>query len=260
MTALAILLTTLTSLFSLVGVAPDLLLEREIRQQLEAVEALAIRIDATPNYKLLEGQLDRFRLAGRGLYLLPEVRIDTLDIETDPVDLDMTALRQGQIEFDQPFQAAFNLVLTQADIDRALRSPLVIEQLEVMSINLLGGTLGQVEQARLLDPEVRLLEGDRLQFAATLLNPRTQESLAIELTTGLTVVQGTQLQLVEPRLTANGIEFPFALIEGALTGLGQQHSLTTLEAQGITARILRLHITEEQLVLTSFVHIASQSD
>ncbi|NEQ98543.1 MAG: DUF2993 domain-containing protein, partial [Cyanothece sp. SIO2G6] len=55
-----------------------------------------------------------------------------------------------------------------------------------------------------------------------------------------------------------GVEFPFALIESTLTGLSQQYSLTTLEPQGITARILRLQITDEQLTLTSFVRIAPQ--
>ncbi|NER00426.1 MAG: DUF2993 domain-containing protein, partial [Cyanothece sp. SIO2G6] len=246
MNALAILLTTLTSLFSLVGLAPEELLEQEIRQQLEDVETLAIRVDATPNHKLLQGKLDRFRLAGRGLYPLPAVRIDTLDIETDPVDLDMTALRQGRIAFDHPFQAAFNLMLTQADIDRALRSPLILDQLETISISLLGNTVGQMGEASLIDPKIRLLEGDRLQFAAVLRNDNTQEQLTIKLTTGLTVVQGTQLQLIEPCLTANGVEFPFALIESTLTGLSQQYSLTTLEPQGITARILRLQITDER--------------
>ncbi|MEB3229496.1 MAG: DUF2993 domain-containing protein [Leptolyngbyaceae bacterium] len=255
MNALTILLTSLTSLFSLVGLAPEVLLEREIRGQLHQVEFLAIRVDATPSYQLLAGQLDQFRLAGRGLYPLAEVRIDTLDIETDPVDLDMSALRQGRIEFDQPFQAAFNLVLTQADIDRALRSPLILAQLETISINLLGGTVGQIEQARLIEPVVRFLGGDRLQFAAILLNTTTQERLTVELTTGLAIAQGTHIQLIDPQLTANGIEFPLDLIGGNLDGLSQQYNLTTLEPQGITARILRLQITDEQLILTSFVRI-----
>lgn len=259
MNALTILLTALTSVFSLVGVAPEVLLERELRDQLEQAETLVVRVDVAPNYKLLQGQLDRLRLAGRGLYPLSDVRIDTLDIETDPVDLNIEALRQGKIVFDQPFQAAFNVVITQEDINQALRSPFIVDQLENISINLLGSSVGQLEQATLVEPEITLLGSDRIRFATTLLQSASQEQLVVELTTGVMIDQGTQLRLVEPELTANGVEFPLELVEPVIEGLSQQYSLDSVEPQGITARILRLQMTNEELILTSFIRIEAQS-
>ncbi|NET48698.1 MAG: DUF2993 domain-containing protein, partial [Merismopedia sp. SIO2A8] len=222
MNSVTILLTTLMGLFSIAGAVPDQVIEQSIRDQLADAETLVVRADATPNTQLLQGKLDQLRIAGRGLYPYSGVRIDTLDIETDAIDLDVDALRNGQIAFEQPLQAAMNLVLTQNDINQALRSPLVVNQLEALSVNLLGTTVGQLNQASLENPQITLLEDNRIQVSATLVQDNTQERLVVSLTTGLAIQSGTQLQLIDPQLITNDVEFPPSLMNQFAESFSQE--------------------------------------
>ena len=256
MNSLTILLTTLTGLFSAVGLVPERVIEQNIRSQLNDAETLLVRADTRTDLQLLQGEIEQLRIAGRGIYPFADVRIDTVDIETDTIDINIGDLRRGQITLDQPLQGGINVVLTQSDINQALRSPLVIEQLESMSLNLLGSSVGQLDQSTLIQPQIRLLADNRLQITAALIQNETQEALELNLTTGVEVRKGTQIHLIEPKLLANNVEFPNTLVEPFLAGLSEQYTLKVLEDQGITARILQLQITDDHLRLATFVHVA----
>ena len=260
MNALTVLLTSLMGLFSAVGAVPDEAIETGIRDQVNQVETLAVRTDMATNHQLLRGEIDRLRIAARGLYPLADVRIDTLDVETDVIDVNVDELRKGDLVWDQPLQAAVNFVVTQADVEQALRSPLVIEQLEAMNVELFGGIVGGMTQATLSDPQIRFLGNDRILLGATLTQDETGEQLEVEFITGMAIAQGTQLQFVEPALTTNGVAFPPELIAQLLDGFSQQYTLKMLEAQGITARLLALEITEDAVQVASFVRLESVDD
>lgn len=259
MNALTVLLTSLMGLFSLTGAVPDAVIDVSIRDQVERVDTLAVRTDVVTNHQLLRGEIHRLRIAARGLYPLEDVRIDRFDVETDVVDVNVSELQNGALVWDKPLQAAVHLVLTQADIDQALRSPLVIKQLEDMNIQLLGGVVGGMNEATLTDPQILLLGGDRIKVGATLTQQQTGEALKVELTTGVAIAQGTQLTFIEPELRANGVEVPSFLVSQYLDGFSQDYTLKVLETQGITARLLALEITDESFQVASFVRLESPS-
>ena len=260
MNALTVLLTSLMGLFSMAGAVPDQVIESGIRDQVEHVETLAVRTDVATNHQLLHGELQQIRIAARGLYPMADVRIDTLDVETDAIDIKVDELRNGDWVWEQPFQAAVHLVLTQEDMDRALRSPLVVQQLEHMNIELFGGLVGGMNEATLTAPTIRFLDDDRLQFGATLTQAGTGEQLEVEFTTGLAIAQGTQLQFIDPELRANGVAFPADLMSQFINGFSQAYTLKALESQGITARLLALDITAESMSVASFVRLESADD
>ena len=257
MNALTVLLTSLMGLFSVVGTVPDQAIEAGIRGQVEQVETLAVRTDMATNHQLLRGEIDRLRIGARGLYPMADVRIEVLDVETDTIDIDVNALRDGKVVWDQPLQAAVNVVMTQADVERALRSPLVVDQLEAMNVELFGGIVGGMNQATLSDPQVRFLGNNRILVGATLGQDGGGEQLVVEFSTGMAIANGTQLQFVEPELMANGIAMPSGLIDQVLNGFSQQYTLKLLEEQGITARLLNLEITEDAVTMASFVRLES---
>lgn len=260
MNALTVLLTSLMGLFSVVGAVPDTVIETSIRNQVDQVETLAVRTDLATEHQLLRGKVDRLRIAARGLYPMADVRIDTLDLETDVIDVDMGELRQGDLVWEQPLQAAVHVVFTQEDIDRALRSPIVIDQLEDMAVGLFGGIVGGMSQASLTDVKIQFLGDERIQLGATLAQPQTGEELVVELTTQLNLLQGTQLQFIEPELMVNGDLFEPGLMSQVINGFSQAYTLNVLEQEGITARLLDLDITEDSMSLVSFVRLSSSDD
>ncbi|MEO0409255.1 MAG: DUF2993 domain-containing protein, partial [Cyanobacteria bacterium P01_A01_bin.135] len=91
------LLTALITVLSPVGSFTEGALEAAIQEQVHRAEVLAVRVDNRPSYRLLAGQVDQVRIAGRGVYLTPELRIALLDIETDAVDVDAGRLLNGEV-------------------------------------------------------------------------------------------------------------------------------------------------------------------
>ena len=257
MNALTAVLTSLMGLFSVVGAVPDAVIETGIRDQVEQVETLSVRTDLATHHQLLEGKIDRLRIAARGLYPIADLRIHLLDVETDTLDLNINELQDGEVVWDQPLQVAVHLVLTQEDVTQALRSPTLVGQLEDMNIELFGGIVGGMQEADLSDPYIQFLDDNRISLGATLTQAETGEQLVVQFTTGLAVVQGTQLQFLEPELMANGVAFPSQLTAQLINGFSQAYTLKTLEDQGITARLLTLDISKESLSIASFVRVDS---
>ncbi|MEM9216956.1 MAG: DUF2993 domain-containing protein [Cyanobacteria bacterium P01_F01_bin.150] len=257
MNALTVLLTSLMGLFSITGMVPDRVIEKSIRDQIDQVETLAVRTDLDTNHQLLQGEIQRLRIAARGIYPLAEMRIDTLDVETDGIDIDVAKLLAGDLVWDQPFQAAVNMVVIQEDIDQALRSPSVVKQLETINTNLLDGLVGGISNATLTEPVIQLLGNDRISLSGTLTENQTNERLVIEFSTGLAIADGTQLRFIEPELTANDVAVPSTLVSEFINGFTQAYTLKILENQGITARLLNLEITDESISVASFVRLES---
>ena len=109
------------------GVVVDTLAEAALRNQVAGAESLQVRIDNVPSYQLINGRIEHTRVAARGVESrqLPGLRIESIDIETDPVDVDLGRLQQGELVLDEPAQAALRLRLRDDDLNAFLQSPLV---------------------------------------------------------------------------------------------------------------------------------------
>lgn len=255
---LTILLSALLGIVSPVGFVVDRVAENAIRNQLADVEDLAVRIDNTPSYQLAQGRVDRVRIAGRGLYPTEDLRIAVLEIETDAIVLDAGRLRAGTPQLEAPLQAAVRLVLTEADINQTLQSEAVAQQLQGINLGALGGI--NAEPYDLVRPEINFLGNDRVQFQVTLQGQQSGEQNLITIESGLEIIAGRQLRLVDPSADINGSPLPTQLIDFFLLGINQQLDLGNLEASGITARVLKLEIVADELSLASFVQVTPDAN
>lgn len=250
-----IFLSGLLGLFSPVGFVVDRIAEDAIRNQLNDVETLAVRVDNAPNYQLVQGRVDRVRIAGRGIYPTAGIRIAALEVETDAIVVDPGTLQQGQLTLEQPLNAGVRLVLTQADINQALQSPQVNERLRDLSLNLLGSPAQQLERYDLVDPQIELLDNNRLRFQVILQSQQSAQQITITAESGVQIRSGRQLQLIEPTATIDGNPLPPQFINLLVGGASQRLDLANLEDVGITARILKWDIDQDQLNLAAFVQI-----
>lgn len=245
---LTIVLSALIGLVAPAGFVSDRLLENQIRQQFDSVEDLQVRVDNLPTYQLLQGRVDRVRIAGSGLSI-ESLRIATLEVETDPIAIDLS----GELELEAPLQAGVRIVLTQADIEQALRSPRIRTLLDDLNLGQFGGAGYQIRNPRLQ------LAGDRIRLRAVLQQEGGAERLAIDLEAGIRVVAGRRLQFDSPTATLNGEPIPDRIVAGFATGISQRFDLQNFEASGLTARILALNISAEQIELAAFVRVEPES-
>lgn len=244
--------------------ARDLLVE-----QLDAADTLEVRVQTQPNYTLLGGQIDRVLVAGRGLYVAPYPRIAAIDIQTDPIDLDIESLTRGPVTFGSPLRAAARVLITEADLNTSLQSPEILEQFQGLSADLpFGQTSDEPQVLDLVNPNVDFRAGDRLMLSAQLISrrvnsdtpPTADDILDITFAAGVAVERGQRLRLVNPEFELDEVPVPPELSDAFLGGLNEALDLSDLEEQGILARVLRFQITDDRLEVVGFIQVDSLAD
>ncbi len=255
MEVLVILLSGLITLISPVGGVSDRLVESAIRKQLADVEQLQVRIDNAPSYQLIQGKADRIRIAGRGVFPLEGVRIEALEVETDPVHLDARRLlRRGRTRLVQPLRTGVRIVIKQDDILKALQSSTVLDRLRRAGISILNdGDSRRAQPYELLNPQIELLDNQRLRLQVQVQEKGDPAILDIFVESGIEVVAGRQLRLIKPIIRLNGEAAPENLLKSIADGVFERSDLRQLEKSGIIARILQLKIANNQMELTAFV-------
>lgn len=253
---LTIFLSGLLTLLSPAGIVIDKTGENILRSQFKKVEFLQLRVDNPPSYQILQGKVEKVLLAGRGLFPLKDFRIAVLELETDPINVDIHSWQKKRPKLKQPLQAGVRVVLTQADINTALHSPEVIDRLRNFSNHILSPQESRkIQRLEFINPQINLLANNRLRLQITIREIGYPEELNITTESGLQVISGRQLQLIEPIILINNKPAPPRLVSAIATGINNRLDLPQLEANGITARILQFHINPTQLEIASFVRI-----
>ncbi|WP_218081515.1 LmeA family phospholipid-binding protein [Anthocerotibacter panamensis] len=237
------------------GVALDTVLRDLLLSQLQGAERLEVRVQSIPNYRIVQGDIDRVRIAGRGLVLRPGFRVALAELETDPIKLDLSNLKN----FNTPLRAALHLQLTEADLNTALNTPEILKALQNVRAELpsfLGG-VGQVETLNLTEPTLRVLDG-KLELSVLLaIVGKTQpgQEARITVRTGLTLESGTRLTFKDTRFLLDDVPVPPDLANILLGSINEIINLESLRDQGTTARILKLSLEPGQLELVGFAEI-----
>ena len=256
---ITIIVSSLFTLISPVGLVADQVAEGLIRDNLYQAELIDVRIDNTPNFRLVGGRVDRVRFAGRGISPIPELRIDVLDVETDPIDIDLPALQDGQFALDEPIQAAMHLVLKTEDINTLLRSPRVQELVDTLEFNLPGASERERNRYGLSNPQITFLGENRVRIAVDLEDRVQQEQVEALVETGIQVVDGHQLILVEPTIVIDGQAVPQQLITAFTEGIAADLTLKQFDALDIVARVLQFELQPEDLDLVVYVRVDPDS-
>jgi len=251
-----ILLSGLLAVLSPVNLVADKVTEGAIRSRFNKVEQLKVRIDNAPNYQLVQGKVERVRIAGRGVWLTPDIRVDALELETDPLNVDLQRLRAGsqgspRASLRQPIQAGVRLVLTESDLNKALASPNVAARLKIIGSRALGGS---PERYEFINPKIELLGSNRLRFQVEV-QEKDAQPLALIVESGLNIVSGRSLQLVEPVVSVNGKPLSSLLVAAFTRGISNGFNLRTLEERGITARFLQFKVDKGELDIAAFVRV-----
>ena len=281
MEILTIVLASLLSIGSSGGIVLDKIVQGKIRDRVLSVEEQAVRIDNQPNYRAARGELARVRIAGRGVRIEPGIRIAAIDLETDPLAVKLDKIKLSSIErlresLVTPATGAARLVFAEADLNQALQSAKIQQQLQKTLNRLIARKAGsnniryQISDIRLdLRPQNRL----RVDFRLSRPRPNRLSSaddsgtsrvrnasreLVISLELTLQVINGKKVRLLDPQGTVNNRPMSPRLLDGFATGISDRLNLNTLEADGILARILQLEINEDNLELVSFVRLETK--
>jgi hypothetical protein len=250
-----ILLSGLIALISPANFAGEAIVAQQLKHQFVAVEDLAVRIDNTPSYQIMQGKIDQVRIAGKGLFPLADCRIERLEVETDPI-----ALQGLKTKLAQPLQAGIKLVITEQDLNRALQSPKVIEQLKQFGEKAFGAqATAQIARYTIINPQVTFLGAQRLRIEVELKEQGYPDSLKLKIETDITLESGRSIQLTNTDITTNDQPLYPPLTRRLVAGLNQQLNLDRLEKFGLTARLLKLDFSQQQAEIAVFVQVRPEA-
>ncbi|MBF2000663.1 MAG: DUF2993 domain-containing protein [Synechococcales cyanobacterium M58_A2018_015] len=122
---------------NLTAQALDKLAEVAITSQLDTVEQVDVTIDTDPG-KLIAGKVDSVAIAGEGLVMKQELRVEAMAVTTGAVEINPLKAIFGEIELTHPTDAHVQILLTEADINRALQSDFLRNKMQNLSIEVQG--------------------------------------------------------------------------------------------------------------------------
>jgi LmeA-like phospholipid-binding len=111
--------------------------EAGIASQLDEVEDIDVDIRTNPG-KLVQGKVDSVTISGKGLVMKQDLRMETLEVNIDKVEINPLSAVFGNIELTRPSEAEAQIVLTEADINRAFSSDFIRQKLHGVTLNLDG--------------------------------------------------------------------------------------------------------------------------
>lgn len=268
MEVFTIILSSLIAIISPVGLIVDNTIASQLRQQVKSVEDLRVRIDNPPTYQILQGKAQRIRIATRGLKPTEEIRIEALEIESDPIYIDLDKINKAKTweeilgSFKQPIQAGIRLVITEKDLNETLRSPKVQETVQ----NILKKWSEEGENRpnyQLIDPEISFAGDNRLRVRFRLERIRSSGKKAppsdVDIQVTLKSEDGKSIKLIDLTGTLNDKQISRSFLGSLAEGLTNSLNLSNLEELGIVARILQLEIKSGQLNLAAFVQLEGKN-
>jgi hypothetical protein len=187
--------------------ALDKATEVVLSSQLDEVENLEVDIRTNP-LQIVQGKVDSVNINGQGLVIKQDLRAESVKVQTNAVSINPLKVVTGEIELEQPAQAQAQVLITEADLNRALQSTYLREKLKQLAIEVDGKTI-PIEIHHI---NLQLLEANQIDISATI---RSGEKEASEFQA-----------VVQPVLKDNGQRIELEI----LSAKGQGLSLKFLSA------------------------------
>lgn len=219
-----------------------------ISSQLDKVEHLDVDIKTTP-LELLHGQVDDVKIAGDGLVMKKDLRVDQLDMHMSGVAVNPLSIAFGKIELTKPTDASVRAVLTEVDINRAFNSEYVRSQLSNLPVQLDGeSTTIDAEQV-----EFHLPGDNKIELKASVLIGDRTEQVAFSATP--IVNSNGQTVTLENVEYGEGEELSPELTKALVNQASEILNLSNFDLQGMSLRIKKLKVETGKLTLQAEAHI-----
>uniref|UniRef100_B8HKE6 DUF2993 domain-containing protein n=1 Tax=Cyanothece sp. (strain PCC 7425 / ATCC 29141) TaxID=395961 RepID=B8HKE6_CYAP4 len=218
--------------------------ELGIASQLDEVEEINVEIRADP-LKLVQGEVNSVAIAGEGMVMQEDLRMEKLEINTGTVAINPLSAMMGKIELTHPANAQARIVLTEADLNRALSSDFLKEKFPEFSLNVAETPLLVAIEAIAMN-----LPGDgKLHLEAALKLIDTEEIRRIKLTAIPCIREQGQRISFEEILMVEGEGLSLEMATNLLEEVMVLLDLRNFELEGIDLNLQQLEPQEGELHL-----------
>jgi LmeA-like phospholipid-binding len=217
--------------------------EAGIASQLDAVENIDVDIRTNPG-KLIQGKVDSVTISGKGLVMKQDLRMETLEVNIDTVEISPLSAMFGNIEFTRPSEAEAQILLTEDDINRAFSSVFIQEKLRNLEINQ-DGILAMVDVQKVT---VHLPGDNKFVVDAEFLE-RSQGEVKKLSATAIPKIQdnGNRIALEVLSSEAKGLTLDLEI--AILKQLTELLDLRNFNIPGISLQLHQLEAKQEKLLI-----------
>ncbi|PSB30410.1 DUF2993 domain-containing protein [Stenomitos frigidus] len=221
-----------------------------LSSQLEAAEDLNVDV-RTDILKAAQGKADSVAVSGQGV-VIQDVRVQEMTVQTDRLSFNLLNALLGHLELDEPLNAAAQVALTEADLNRAMQAEVVTSRLPALELDIEG----EVATVELVHPlAVKLPSDGKIALNGAALLHRQGNSRQVEF--AVVILPRTDEHPVRLESFACdpgeglAIEVTIALLQKFRTLLEQP----SIEIDGMIIQVKRLEIQTGKLLLETAAHV-----
>lgn len=119
--------------------------ERTVFDRLDEAEEININVE-TDVLQIVQGQAEKVSLAGKGLVIKDNLRVQEIKLQTDNIAINPLQAFFGQIKLNQPVNAVARVVLTNQDINQAFTSDIIRNLIKNFPLNVDGETINFIPE------------------------------------------------------------------------------------------------------------------
>lgn len=223
--------------------------EMGIVSQLDEVEEIDVDIRTNPG-KLVQGEVNSVAISAKGAVIKQDLRMETLEVSTDKVAINPLSAVFGKIELTHPTEAETQIVLTEADINRAFSSDYIQDKLHSLKLEMEGhSVIIDVQKAT-----VNLPGDSKFVITADFLL-REQNEVKKLLATAIPQIQENGYQICLKVLSAEGQGLTSELVVAIFEQLTALLDLRNFNIPGISLQLSQLEAQKGRLVIHAITQI-----
>jgi hypothetical protein len=224
--------------------------EAGLSSQLDEVENLDVSIKANP-IELVQGKVEAVTVQGEGLVMQQDLRVETLTMEMASVAINPINAAFGKLELTRPTEASAQVVLTEADINRAFNSDYVKSQLQGQQIHVDG----QPVNVDLESIDFRIPSVGKISLSALLKVAETAETQQVAFSAVPKVSSNGQSVVLEEVEYGDRAEISPELTEALVNQASNILNLENFDLPGMSLQVNQLLVEPGKLTMQTDVSV-----
>ncbi|MEH1917545.1 LmeA family phospholipid-binding protein [Nostoc sp.] len=221
-----------------------------LSSQLDEVENLDVDIKTDP-LKLVQGEVDEVTIQGEGLVMQKDLRMEELEMQMTSVAINPLSVAFGKIELTKPTEANAQVVLTEADINRAFNSEYVRSQLQSQKIHI-NGQLRTIEPQ---DVDFRLPGDGKVALNASIKLVETGENQQVAFSAVPKISSNGKSVALENIEYSESEEISPDLTKALIAQTSEILNLSNFDLDGISLQVNQLKVEVGKLILQAEAYV-----
>lgn len=215
-----------------------------LSSQLDQAEEIQVDI-RTDLLKIVHGKADSVWVRGQGM-VMQGLRVEEMEMQTQDLDLNARSLLAGKLQLDQPLSAKSRVVFTEADLNRAINNPAVLDRIPPLQLQIGGQTIA----IALKSPITIELPGEgKIAIDATVHSSEQSKIHPIRFSAAGYPRTGDRPILLETFHCHEGGAVSLELVLAIVQRVKALLDLPSFQIEGITVRVLEMKSEAGRLIL-----------